>query len=105
MEQVVHITVQELARVSVAQESSARPVGKGAAASQVNPINRLGRRIEQELDVFFTVAQGFVNAISFSAKGDFVSIRAIGTRGRGLEPPPCNHSEPDMSQPTHRQEH
>jgi len=78
MEQFVHVTAQELARVRVAQESSTRRVGEGAAASEVDPINRLGRGIEQEPDVFFTLAQGFVSPVAFDAKGDFVNIRASG---------------------------
>ena len=78
MEQVVHVPAQELAGTRVAQESSACRAGEGAAASQVNRINRLGRRIEQEPDVFFALAQGFVSRVAFEAKGHFASNRAGG---------------------------
>jgi len=94
MEQVVHIPAEELPRVRVAQEPGARRICEGAAALEVDPINRLGRRIEQEPDVFFTLAQGFVSPVSFDAKDDFVSIRANRIHVGRVGPPECWYSEP-----------
>jgi hypothetical protein len=100
MEQAVHIPAQKLARGRVAQESGARRVGEGAAALQVDLINRLGGRIEPEPEVIFTLSESFVSSVSFDSQGDIASIRANETDR--VERPPRTHSDPDASQPNQR---
>jgi hypothetical protein len=74
VEHIVHVPSQELILIRVAEEPDARRVGEGAGAPQVNPINPLGRGIEQEPDVFFALAESFLSPVAFDTQGDFGSI-------------------------------
>jgi hypothetical protein len=76
VEHIVHVPSQDLILIRVADEPDARRIGEGAAAPQVDSIDPLGRRIEQEPDVFFALAESFVSPVAFDAQGDFASIGA-----------------------------
>lgn len=89
VEHVVHVAAQESARILIAQEPGTRRVGERATTSQVNPIDRLGCGIEQEPDVFFTLAQCFVSTVAFDAESDFVSRRVSSLHGCGVGRPIC----------------
>ena len=75
----MHVPAQELAWIVVPQEPGRCRVGEGAAALQVNPINRFGSGIKQEPYVLFTLAQGLLRCNSlgdltgtFDPKGDLL---------------------------------
>jgi hypothetical protein len=61
----VQVPAQELARFVVPPEPGRRRVGERAAALDLNLINPLGCRVQQQPYVFFTLAQGFLGCHSF----------------------------------------